>query len=151
MNGSLAYHSVALNIQHSCHILYIFGLLNAQRIHSGPFYVYWTAISSAEVIHRELWHTVDDSSTVFAFSLQYSSTRFTPQHDICRFNHISYEIQCHLKSKRFYGYNFGTFNTFLQDLYLPVLRSLQQLLSYQDQGLLKHISCCLFEKLSVFS
>lgn len=50
------------------------------------------AISSVEVIHRELWHTVDDSCTVFAFFLQYWSTRFTPQHDICRLNRISYEI-----------------------------------------------------------
>lgn len=57
MNGSHAYHSVALNIQHSCHILYIFGPLNAQkRIPSGPFYVYRTAISS-EVMHREFWQS----------------------------------------------------------------------------------------------
>lgn len=80
------------------------------------------AISLVKVINRELWHTVDDSCTVFAFSLQYWSMRFTPQHYICRFNLISYEMKCHLKSKRFYCYSLGIF---LQDLYLPVLRSLQ--------------------------
>lgn len=53
MNGSLAYHSVALNIQHSCHILYIFGLLNAQN---GSTQVHFMFTGQQYLhIHRELW------------------------------------------------------------------------------------------------
>ncbi len=103
MNGSLAYHSV-LSTYSTLAILDTF--LDICMLETDPLRsIYCSldiAISSVKVIHRELWHTVDDSCTVFAFSLQYWSTRFTPQHDICRFNLISYEIKCHLKSKRFY-------------------------------------------------